>query len=791
MRRRRVRLVSSSDEEENPNPSSETLTLTTPNPNPNPELPNPPENPPFEISDDDFVTIPDFLSSPSFPSPPIPEPPIPPSVETSGDSPCPVEDFLRNLGLWPKRGWLDSCISGLTSTLPGFSGLDLAGKSKLCFSQFLLSDMNYSGRGVLPENVHAMHGVELAGPFVLQVDEIVNISAPLRDRYRDAPGGIKRCLKLSLTDGAQRVFGMEYRPIKNLDVLAPAGLKISIHNVHIRRGLLMLVPEVLEVLGGLVEDLDAAKQRLVQEVNKPPRGKRMRSGEAPSLVSRARLAAWPSTTVNDSSSLQGVNPAQPFGETQSIIRLQASHPPQPSGQSNTFSGVNPAQPLGDTQSNVRLQGSHPLQPSGQSNTFSGVNPAQPLGDTQSNASLQGSHPPQPSGQSNTFSGVNPAQPLGDTQRNARLQGSHPHQSSGQRNTFSGVNSAQPFGDTQSNARLQGSHPAQPSGQSNTFSGVNPAQPLADTQSNVRLQAAHPPQPSGQVAILATPGTGSDAGGRTTEGFAAPSRMSDTVSVVALATSGIETRGNVREEIASPSSRIVAVANPSSSMFSDFATLAGSDEDFGGRARKKFETPSIRSDGEANRSSVVSDADAIHMVDEVEHPLILNGDSEVPFTYLASMLAKWTAKKDTTPFIRGKIKCFLTGVKSFQFKQRSTFELLVFVDDGSLISEVLVDHHVVQKGIGYSPNEVTAALSSSNKKTVTDMRENMKQYQLFLANFEGLMLMEINKNSSLPIALEMNQGCSASDAWLLLRRLKVFPTSQTAQHQQLNPINISP
>ncbi|XP_077229573.1 recQ-mediated instability protein (DUF1767) isoform X2 [Tasmannia lanceolata] len=734
MRRRRVRLVSSSDEEENPNPSSETLTLTTPNPNPNPELPNPPENPPFEISDDDFVTIPDFLSSPSFPSPPIPEPPIPPSVETSGDSPCPVEDFLRNLGLWPKRGWLDSCISGLTSTLPGFSGLDLAGKSKLCFSQFLLSDMNYSGRGVLPENVHAMHGVELAGPFVLQ---------------------------------------------------------ISIHNVHIRRGLLMLVPEVLEVLGGLVEDLDAAKQRLVQEVNKPPRGKRMRSGEAPSLVSRARLAAWPSTTVNDSSSLQGVNPAQPFGETQSIIRLQASHPPQPSGQSNTFSGVNPAQPLGDTQSNVRLQGSHPLQPSGQSNTFSGVNPAQPLGDTQSNASLQGSHPPQPSGQSNTFSGVNPAQPLGDTQRNARLQGSHPHQSSGQRNTFSGVNSAQPFGDTQSNARLQGSHPAQPSGQSNTFSGVNPAQPLADTQSNVRLQAAHPPQPSGQVAILATPGTGSDAGGRTTEGFAAPSRMSDTVSVVALATSGIETRGNVREEIASPSSRIVAVANPSSSMFSDFATLAGSDEDFGGRARKKFETPSIRSDGEANRSSVVSDADAIHMVDEVEHPLILNGDSEVPFTYLASMLAKWTAKKDTTPFIRGKIKCFLTGVKSFQFKQRSTFELLVFVDDGSLISEVLVDHHVVQKGIGYSPNEVTAALSSSNKKTVTDMRENMKQYQLFLANFEGLMLMEINKNSSLPIALEMNQGCSASDAWLLLRRLKVFPTSQTAQHQQLNPINISP
>lgn len=36
----------------------------------------------------------------------------------------------------------------------------------------------------------------------------------------------------------------------------------------------MLVPEVLEVLGGLVEELDAARQRLVVEVNKPARGKR-------------------------------------------------------------------------------------------------------------------------------------------------------------------------------------------------------------------------------------------------------------------------------------------------------------------------------------------------------------------------------------------------------------------------------------------------------------------------------------------------------------------------------------
>lgn len=51
-------------------------------------------------------------------------------------------------------------------------------------------------------------------------------------------------------------------------------LKVCVCNVHIRRGLLMLVPEVLEVLGGSVTSLDTARKRLVEEVNKPPRGKR-------------------------------------------------------------------------------------------------------------------------------------------------------------------------------------------------------------------------------------------------------------------------------------------------------------------------------------------------------------------------------------------------------------------------------------------------------------------------------------------------------------------------------------
>lgn len=61
---------------------------------------------------------------------------------------------------------------------------------------------------------------------ISQVDEIVNLSCPLKGRYQSAPAGLKRCLKLSMTDGVQRVFGMEYRPIKDLEVLAPAGMKV-------------------------------------------------------------------------------------------------------------------------------------------------------------------------------------------------------------------------------------------------------------------------------------------------------------------------------------------------------------------------------------------------------------------------------------------------------------------------------------------------------------------------------------------------------------------------------------
>ena len=63
------------------------------------------------------------------------------------------------------------------------------------------------------------------------------------------------------------------------------------------------------------------------------------------------------------------------------------------------------------------------------------------------------------------------------------------------------------------------------------------------------------------------------------------------------------------------------------------------------------------------SNSAPDVEHIHIVDAVEHPLILFGDREVPFTYLASLSAKWAAIKDKATYVQGKINvsivlCFL-------------------------------------------------------------------------------------------------------------------------------------
>ncbi|KAL3684663.1 hypothetical protein R1sor_002685 [Riccia sorocarpa] len=222
-------------------------------------------------------------------APPVPQPPgqLPVTLQ-------PVVDLLHGRGVKPRTEWLVTCMNHLAASHSGFAQMPTIRKAEFCFEQFLMADLNVAGAASLPPSVHTLHATELPGPFVLQVDEIVDIGNSSRDRYQEKAAGPGRMLKLSLTDGVQRVSGIEYWPIRALRVLSSVGFKVCLRNVCIRRGLLMLVPEIVEILGGSVDHLEAARLRALEVINKPPRGRRVPRGvREPSLAERATRSAWP------------------------------------------------------------------------------------------------------------------------------------------------------------------------------------------------------------------------------------------------------------------------------------------------------------------------------------------------------------------------------------------------------------------------------------------------------------------------------------------------------------------
>ncbi|XP_075517116.1 recQ-mediated genome instability protein 1 [Primulina tabacum] len=624
-------------------------------------------------------------------------------------SDSPVNGVLERLGLRLKREWLDSCLISLQSSVPGFQAMDDSSKAKLCFGKFLCSDMNYCGAGVLPSNVHTLNLVDLKGPFVLQVDEIVNISCPLRGRYQNAGPGIKRCLKLSMTDGVQRVFGMEYRPIKDLEVMSPAGLKIVLLNVNVRHGLLMLVPEVLEVLGGSVDELAVARQRLVNEINKPPRGKRTRTGVVPPLATRATLAAWPLH-----------NTSVPGHADQSIRENTITLPG--SGQENS-SGIPAANRHRQAYADPGT-GNNP-----ESHTLSAPWAPERVNVVRPN-DLPTRMPSQTAGKETEFITPPPnVRPMHD--RVAPL--------------------------STNNGACNSSFPVQP-------------QVYCATPRNVDRTAGTPLMDAGQGTSFRVP-------------VDAVFREDDVVSEFTnVSDHNTSSTGRQEEFRGHIYGHMMEGTKPIES------TGHGGHLDY-----THGEDVTVPDNAKPNpSSSVYMDVEEISVADNVMHPFIFSGENEIPFTYLASLSAKWTSIEDNNnaSVVRGKIKCFLTGVKGFQYKKRTTYELRVYVDDGSLISEVLVDHDVVQSGIGFSPREVSSALASSDARQVKDMKETMKQFQIFLVNFEGTMVVEMSKTSPVPVALEMTQGCSASDASLLLKRIK-SSNSTPLKDCHLNLVDIRP
>ncbi|CAM0904880.1 unnamed protein product [Alopecurus aequalis] len=588
----------------------------TPTPPPAPAPTPPPRTP---------MATPPSAAGPTPAGTPTPTPiPTPLSASTPASALSlplrPVDAFLRRLGLRVRPAWLEFCAA----ELPGFNDGGTEAKGRRCFEQFLFADMNVCSAGVLPEGVGGMDAAVLDGPFVLQVDEIVNMSNPLRERYRDAPAGPKRFLKLSMTDGIQRIYGMEYRPIKDLQVLAPIGFKIVIRNVHIKRGLLMLVPEVIEILGGVVDELEAARVRLVSEVNKPPRGKRKQGGLP--LSSRATLAAWPGNISSTNGGEQGI----------SIPRaVNSSHP---------IGLGNASQVVRTTQTMVEER----------------INPPVVINGVQE--------------QSQHF------QEFTMQDRSASLARNY----------------------------AEASAPA-------TYRYEPQQSTSRTTQTLVEEYVDHP-----------------------------------------IVANNVHQQTQRVQEITMQDQATRIQGEPSASTPCGNDTQQGP-RDIGGTSANGVE---------AARSSTVDDK-----INQIEHPVILSGENEKPFTYIFNMMSDWAIEKDTRPCIQGKIKGLITSVKRFQYKQRKEYELHIWIDDGSQISEAFLDGDIIQNIIGHSCEELNAAVSDPNSASAT--KEIMNGFKQYLAKFEGTMLIEFNRKSSAPIVREINEGCSTSDAWLLLQRVKTF------------------
>ena len=103
----------------------------------------------------------------------------------------------------------------------------------------------------LPAGVAELHQAVLVGPHIVQVEHLWDMT--ITDEERRAPDRLpaqKRMLKVHLTDGHQRVCGIEYARIPQLAENMALGTTLVLHNVTVRCGLLFLTPSCVHVAGG-------------------------------------------------------------------------------------------------------------------------------------------------------------------------------------------------------------------------------------------------------------------------------------------------------------------------------------------------------------------------------------------------------------------------------------------------------------------------------------------------------------------------------------------------------------
>jgi hypothetical protein len=207
-------------------------------------------------------------------------------------SASPLVKELEALGLSAREEWLSHCVR---------DGGGRSGPALLehVVAQLLAADLRAAaGQPTLPAGAAETVKGRLAGAFVLQVDELVDVARRAADRAPDTPAGPHRALKARLTDGFSALCALEYDPIPTLSPSLPLGTKLLVACPVVRRGLLLLTAENTTVLGGGVRALDelraaATGAAAIGRAPAPPAMSTPAAGAGAAATSRALMGPVP------------------------------------------------------------------------------------------------------------------------------------------------------------------------------------------------------------------------------------------------------------------------------------------------------------------------------------------------------------------------------------------------------------------------------------------------------------------------------------------------------------------
>ena len=159
---------------------------------------------------------------------------------------------LHSMGVKLSRNGIQNIASILVQSNAKIS-------AEAIYKKFLDTDIKGLYDSILLESI-ARHTATptIEGPLVVQISSITNTCLP-SDRQdtkmRKGGGNNQTLLRVTVTDGHNKLHGLVYKAIDDLAIDTPPGTKLKVHNAELINGVLLLMPSNATVLGGKVHNL--------------------------------------------------------------------------------------------------------------------------------------------------------------------------------------------------------------------------------------------------------------------------------------------------------------------------------------------------------------------------------------------------------------------------------------------------------------------------------------------------------------------------------------------------------